>query len=125
MAEPDVVAEFTLQGVQFQDTNPLSRVIRVHGSTIARVRPGNADRWTMHAEIEAMLQAYDAGLRGGHGRLVIRGMRVCPWCKGDIKTIARHLELQSLTVVDDDGTIIEFGEPTDFLPVKQGGKAWR
>jgi hypothetical protein len=125
MTQPDVVAEFELQGAQYCDTNPLARTNRVYGVSIPGVRPGNYDRWTMHAEFAAMLQAYDAGLRGGHGKLTVRGAMVCPWCKGDIKTMARHLRLESLTVLDDDGSVIEFKEPSQFLPIKQGGKAWR
>jgi hypothetical protein len=124
MMKPDVVAVFEFQGKSFEDVNPLCRTDRGSGTTVSGVRPGNADRWTMHAEIAAMLQAYDGGFRGGHGVLRVSGVRICPWCKGDIKTLARALQLESLTGFDADGTVIEFGQASDLLPVRHGGKTW-
>jgi hypothetical protein len=124
MPEPDVTAIFELHGRVFEDVNPVCRTERTAGPTVQGVRPGNADRWTMHAEFGAMLQACDAGLRGGDGKLVVEGIKICPWCKGDIKTLARELRLQSLSVVDADGVRIEFLAPDDFRPIRQGGKAW-
>lgn len=122
--KPDVVATFEIAGSIYEDVNPLCRPQRVSGSTIGGVRPANADRLTMHAEFGAMLQAYDEGIRGGHGLLRIDGIKVCPWCKGDLKVLARAMSLEGLTVYDADGTTIEFVQPQDFLPVKRGGKAW-
>jgi hypothetical protein len=84
----------------------------------------NADQFTMHAELAALFQAYQQGLRGGHGELVIQGIAACDYCKGDVKTIARALQLDSLTVHDADGCIIEFLSPKDLLPLSQGGKGW-
>lgn len=78
----------------------------------------------MHAEFAAMFQAYQQGLRGGHGSLVIAGIAACDYCKGDVKTMARALQLDSLTVQDADGCIVEFRSPQDLLPVNQGGKGW-
>jgi hypothetical protein len=122
--EPDVRATFELSGRTFEDVNPVCRGGRMSGPTIAGVRPGNANRWTMHAEFGAMFQAYEEGLRGGHGQLTISGLIACPWCKGDVKTLARKLQLESLTVTDADGTVVRFESPADFLPVRQGGKTW-
>ncbi len=121
---PDVVATFELVGRAFDDVNPMARTNRVQGPTIAGVRSGNADRFTMHAEFGAMLQAYEAGMRGGRATLKITGIKCCPWCRGDIKTLARAMQLDSLVVYDGDGARIEFRSPLDLLPVRQGGLAW-
>jgi hypothetical protein len=122
--QPDVVATFELGGRIFEDVNPMFRSNRIGGATIPGVRPGNSDRWTMHAEFAAMLQAYDAGMRGGHGTVRITGIKVCSWCKGDIKTLARLMSLDSMTVYDADGAVIEFRNPEELQPVRSGGKAW-
>jgi cytidine deaminase len=124
MPAPDVMARFTVGGQTFCDVNPLARSLRVSGPTIEGVRPANSDQSTMHAEFGAMFQAYSAGIRGGHGVLAIDGMPCCPWCRGDIKTLARALQLETLTVRDADGSIMKFETPRDFLPIRQGGKAW-
>lgn len=121
---PDVVARFTLGGQTFEDVNPLARSVRTSGPTVAGVRPANAERSTMHAEVGAMLQALDAGWRGGHGELVIEGILCCPWCRGDVKTLARLLGLDSLKVTDADGSVIEFRSQVELLPIRQGGKPW-
>ena len=121
---PDVVATFELLGRTFEDVNPTARSPRLAGPTISGVRPGNADQWTMHAEVGAMFQAYEAGLRGGQGMLRVDGIVICPWCRGDIKTFARLLGLERLSVRDANGVMTEFEKPNDFLPVRQGGKAW-
>src|SRR5882757_483990 len=86
---PQVTATFTMGGRTFSDVNPVARTPRVVGSTITSVRPVNAGQFTMHAEFGAMFQAYQQGLRGGHGNLVIGGMVSCSYCKGDVKTLAR------------------------------------
>jgi hypothetical protein len=121
---PDVEASFIIGGRQFNDVNPLARPARRFGPTIAGVRAANAELATMPAEFGSMLQAFEAGIRGGQGVLTTRRLKACPWCRGDIKTLARAMRLESLTVHDADGTIIEFAEPSDFLPLRQGGKAW-
>jgi len=72
-----------------------------------------------------MFQAYLDGVRGGEGTLVIRDMKACPYCRGDIKVLARAMKLDALTVHDGDGKVIAFSTPDDFLPVRQGGKRWR
>jgi hypothetical protein len=121
---PDVVATFELQGRTFQDVNPTARNLRLAGPTVPGLRPGNADQWTMHAEIGAMFQAYEAGLQGGEAVLTVEGIEVCPWCRGDIKTLARLLSLRRLTVRDASGSLTVFETPKNLLPVKLGGKAW-
>jgi hypothetical protein len=121
---PDVVATFVIGAQQFADVNPISRELRRNGKTIDGVRPANAELAMMHAEFGAMFQAYEVGVRGGHGVLTIRGLKACPWCRGDVKTLARALRLESLTVHDADGTIVVFRTSQDMLPLRQGGKAW-
>ncbi len=121
---PDVEATFLINGQAFTDVNPLARPVRRSGGTIDGVRPANAELKTMHAEFGAMYQAYERGIRGGHGVLTIRGLKCCPWCRGDVKTLARALGLQTLKVFDGDGTIVEFKEAYDLLPLREGGKAW-
>ena len=68
----------------------------------------------MHAEIEAMTKAYNSGLnsglRGGSGELTIDGLEACARGKGDIKTVARALELEELTVYNNGKTIVFSGE---------------
>lgn len=125
MTASDVRARFVISGQVFDDVNPLARTHRRPGATIAGVRPANADQATMHAEFGAMFQALTAGIRGGKGLLTIEGMICCPWCRGDIKTLARALQLESLIVHDADGSVIEFTRVGDFLPVRQGGKSWK
>jgi hypothetical protein len=85
----------------------------------------NADRATMHAEIGAMMQAKDAGIRGGAGLLQVQGKNVCAnYCRGDVKILARLLELDRLEVKDADGTIYNFPTPQSLQPIKYGGQGW-
>jgi hypothetical protein len=79
----------------------------------------------MHAEIGAMLQAMDAGIRGGAGLLELQGKNVCAnYCRGDVKTLARLLELENLKVKDADGTIYNFPSRESLQPIKNGGQRW-
>jgi hypothetical protein len=121
---PQVSATFTMGGHTFSDVNPVARVPRVMGTTIPSVRPVNANQFTMHTEFGAMFQAHQRGLRGGHGNLIIGGLVSCSYCKGDVKTMARALQLSSLTVREANGSVISFGSPQDLLPMAQGGKGW-
>ena len=83
------------------------------------------DLSTMHAEIGSMKQAIDGGVRGGEGVLVVQGKVVCqPYCTGDVKTMARALDLDKLTVLDDDGLLYHFPDPQSLQPVKRGGQGW-
>ena len=95
-----------MRGQTFVDVNATARQVRRSGPTIPGARAANTRQDTMHAEFGAMFQAYEAGLRGDHGVLVIQGMMACPYCKGDVKTLARSLQLDSLTVHDANGAII-------------------
>jgi hypothetical protein len=72
-----------------------------------------------------MLQGKQAGVSGGRGVLVIRGKNACSFCRGDVKTIARALDLDSLTVIDDDGRVLYFLDSDALRPVSEGGKGWQ
>ncbi len=126
LGEPAVRATFLAGGQKFTDVNPTARAVTQEGETVAGLRAPNADRATMHAEIGAMIQAKDAGIRGGAGRLEIEGMTVCaPYCRGDVKTMARSLDLDSLTVKDADDTIYNFPTRQSLQPIKDGGQGWK
>jgi RHS repeat-associated protein len=88
-----VDALFEMAEYAFSGMNPLDRSPRIPGPTIPGLRGMNTARADMHAEIEAMIKAYDMRLRGGRGVLTITGQEACPRCKGDIKTMARALQL--------------------------------
>ena len=74
----------------------------------------------MHAEVEAMTNAQKAGVRGGDGMLEIQGKKMCPYCKGDVKKLGTQMELDSLTILDADGSIYVFNKD-EMKPVKDGG----
>lgn len=53
-----------------------------------------------HAEADALQQAFDAGLRGGTGRLIV-DRDMCRACgqNGGVKGMAKQLELEQLEVI--------------------------
>lgn len=53
-----------------------------------------------HAEADAFQQAYDAGLRGGTGRLVV-DRDLCRACgqNGGVKGMAKQLDLEQLEII--------------------------
>jgi hypothetical protein len=122
--DPAVTATFKLNDQTFTDVNALARPNRVPGPTVPGLRAPNADLQTAHAEIGAMMQAKNAGLKGGHGVLTVTGEPVCgAYCTGDVKTMGRALGLDSLTVIDSTGTRTFAGK--ELLPISQGGKGWK
>ena len=126
LAQPAVKATFFAGGQKFTDVNPTARAVTQAAETVAGLRAPNADRATMHAEIGAMIQAKDAGISGGDGLLEIQGMNVCaPFCRGDVKTMARSLGLESLRVKDADGTIYYFPTPQSLRSIRNGGQGWK
>ena len=118
-----VDAIFEMQGHTFTGTNPLDRNPRI-SSPIQGLSAVNNDKFKMHAEIDAMTQAHDKGLRGGKGVLKIKGKNACSYCKGDIKKMALKLDLDELEVHNHDGTVHKFSKG-DLKPVKKGGKGWK
>jgi hypothetical protein len=126
LTQPAVRASFIAGGQEFTDVNPIARGVTQKAETIPGLRAPNSDRATMHAEIGAMIQAKDAGISGGTGLLEIQGLNVCaPYCRGDVKSIARALGLESLTVKDADGTIYHFPTKQSLQPIKNGGQGWK
>ncbi|HEX7314764.1 MAG TPA: PA14 domain-containing protein [Pyrinomonadaceae bacterium] len=124
---PEVFAEFELAGQVFNDVNATARKVRKSGP-LPGLSGSSDDQLVMHAEIGAMHQAYEAGLRGGHGILRVSGSRnVCKYCKGDIKSFASdYLNLETLTVFDTDGIVYTFEAKTgDFRIYQDGGKGWK
>ncbi|EFH5761925.1 hypothetical protein K3I66_003966 [Escherichia coli] len=82
----------------------------------------NNSRFDMHAEIDAMLQAHDAGLRGGSATLTVEGKEICGFCKRSLKNMAQHLGLDELTTHEKvTGNIYSFKDG-DFRKVRDGGK---
>jgi hypothetical protein len=121
-----VDAEFSIEGtnVNTQGINSVDRPGRVEGINDGLSAP-NRKKWTMHAEIDAMTQAYDTGVKGGHGVLKIDGpLNMCPYCKGDVKTMARKLNLDSLTIIDADGTKYFF-DKKGLNKIKDGGMGYK
>lgn len=118
-----VEATFKMSGRRYTGRNPTDRARRSRGKTPKGMRGPNTDRCDMHAEIEAMMKAYDKGLRGGEATLTISGLPACPYCTGDVKTMARKLKLDKLTV-NNNGQTIAFTKE-DLKPIKDGGKGWK
>lgn len=122
-AGDSVGATFEIGGQVFTGTNPTARNPRIPGETLPGLRGPNTSRSDMHAEIEAMMKAHDAGVTGGHGVLTIDGLEACARCKGDIKTVARALQLDSLTV-NNNGKQITF-TGSELNKMKDRGKGWK
>jgi len=122
-AGDSVGATFEIDGQVFTGTNPTARSPRIPGETLPGLRGPNTSRSDMHAEIEAMMKAHDAGVTGGHGVLTIDGLEACARCKGDIKTVARALKLDSLTV-NNNGKQITF-TGSELNKMKDRGKGWK
>jgi RHS repeat-associated protein len=118
-----VTATFEIGGKVFSGTNPTARTPRTPGTTLPGLRGPNTSRADMHAEIEAMMKAHDSGAKGGKGVLTIEGLEACARCKGDIKTVARALELDELTVKNNGKTVKFIGKALN--KVKQGGLGWQ
>lgn len=118
---PTVTATFSIGGQTFRDVNPLARTVRTEGPTIPGLRAPNANQLTMHAEIGVMMQAKQAGVTGGHGTLTIQGKPAWCYCAGDVKTFARYLDLESLTVMNEN-KMTSFSL-AQLSKVKEGGRS--
>lgn len=93
-----VDAFFDMAGQVFQGSNPTERIPRIEGKTLPGLGYPNSNRFSMHAEIDAMMQAYDKGLRGGKRTLTVDGLPVCDFCKCSLKNMAKHLGLEELII---------------------------
>jgi RHS repeat-associated protein len=79
-----------------------------------------AGRWSFfgrHAEGEAMLQGYYAGVRGGEGTLWV-SMNPCGFCVSDISGMARTMGFDRLTVWTPDGLFGVYTPATGLKLVK-------
>ncbi|WP_238158696.1 RHS repeat-associated core domain-containing protein, partial [Trabulsiella odontotermitis] len=120
-----VDAIFEMAGRMFTGVNPTERIPRVDGPTLSGMSDPNNSRYDMHAEIDAMLQAYDDGLRGGSATLTVDGKEICAFCKRSLKNMAQHLGLDELTIHEKiTGNTYRF-EGNDFKKVRDGGKGFR
>ncbi|WP_440130194.1 cytidine deaminase-like fold-containing protein [Trinickia symbiotica] len=109
----------------FAGMNPTERIPRLEGPTLSGLEYPNSNRFSMHAEIDAMMQAHDAGLRGGTGVLTIEGLPVCDFCKRSLKNMANHLELDEFIVHEKvTGKMYSFTK-ADLRKVREGGKGFK
>ncbi|EDP9478237.1 hypothetical protein XT96_000542 [Salmonella enterica subsp. enterica serovar Havana] len=114
-----------MAGQVFTGGNPTERVPLVDDSTLPGMTAPNNSRFDMHAEIDAMLQAHDAGLRGGSATLTVEGKEICAFCKRCLKNMAQHLGLDKLKIHEKiTGNIYKF-KGNDFNKVRDGGKGFK
>lgn len=120
-----VDAFFEMAGQVFQGSNPTERIPRIEGKTLPGLGYPNSNRFSMHAEIDAMMQAYDKGLRGGKGTLTVDGLPVCDFCKRSLKNMAKHLGLEELIIKETaTGKIYTF-KGNDLNTMRKGGKGFK
>ncbi len=121
--DPVVKATFEHGGKTYEGVNPLAREPRVSGD-VPGLSAINNNTYGMHAEIDAMNKAKLDGVKGGDGILKVEGKVLCPYCKGDVKNMARIMELDSLTIHDADGKVHTFvGD--ELKSIKEGGKGYK
>jgi hypothetical protein len=126
IVEPKVEANFkTNRRTTYWDSNPTARdpiyrtEVKMDGLSKANSRASG-----MHAEPAAMVQAYEAGVRGGMAELNV-DVSPCRFCMNDIKSLARKLGLSRLRVIDHQ-TMTEYEfVGNDLKTVKNGGKRWK
>ncbi len=120
-----VDATFEIDGQVFTGANPTERNPRTSGKTLPGLGYPNNDRFTMHAEIDAMMKAHDAGIRGGTGKLTVEGLPVCNFCKRSLKNMAQHLDLDSFEIHEKStGKVFKFNKK-DLMKIRQGGKGFK
>lgn len=120
-----VDALFEMAGRAFKGVNPTERSPRIDGPTLSGMSGPNNSRFDMHAEIDAMMQAYDEGLRGGKANLTIEGKEICSFCKRSLKNMAKHLGLDELTIHEKaTGNTYKF-KGNDFNKVREGGRGFK
>jgi hypothetical protein len=87
------IGSATFFGVN-SSSNPMRRPITLKVNPISRT----------HAEADAFQQAFDAGHKGGLGRLIV-DRDLCRACgqNGGVKGMARQLDLEELTVISPSG----------------------
>ena len=93
--------------------------------TVPGMAGPNSSRYDMHAEIDAMLQAHDKGIRGGKGILTVEGKEICPYCKRSIKNMAKQLGLDELIIQEKvTGKTYPF-KGRDLNKIRDGGKGFK
>jgi RHS repeat-associated protein len=124
--DPVVDADFVQNGSRiYNDTNPTARDPKFRtGEKIDGLSSTNNSTTKMHGEIGSMYQSGEAGNFGGEGTLRT-SKTPCGFCKGDIKTMARKIGLEKLTIIDEEtGNVYEFvGD--DLKQVSKGGKSYK
>lgn len=92
------VAKLEIGGSSFfgisSGSNPNRRPITLKVNPISRT----------HAEADAFQQAFDAGIRGGRGRLIV-DRDLCRACgqNGGVKGMARQLDLEEIEIISPSG----------------------
>ena len=123
-----VDATFEMGGEVFPGTNPTDRgtvAERPKGPTVPGTVGPNRDTSSMHAEIDAMMKAKNAGLRGGTGTLIVEGLPVCDYCRRSIKNMAKALGLDTLIVIEKSTGNVYTWSGIDFNAMKMGGLGWK
>ena len=123
-----VDATFEMGGEVFPGANPTDRgpvAERPKGPTVPGTVGPNRDTSSMHAEIDAMMKAKNAGLRGGTGVLTVDGLPVCDYCRRSIKNMAKALGLDKLIVVEKSSGNVYTWSGGDFNTMKMGGLGWK
>lgn len=105
-------------------TNPRDRVNRNTTGINEGLSAPNRHTSTMHAEIEAITTIKTQGASGGTGVLIVKGKNICPYCKGDVKNLARQMDLDSLKIIDADGTEYLF-DKKGLNTIKNGGMSYK
>ncbi|EPY6137851.1 cytidine deaminase-like fold-containing protein [Salmonella enterica subsp. enterica] len=114
-----------MNGEIFTGSNPTERTPRGGGKTLPGLGYPNNDRYSMHAEIDAMMKAHDKGMRGGKGVLTVEGLPVCDFCKRSLKNMAQHLGLEDFTVHEKSTGLTYRFKGNDLHPVRKGGKGFK
>ncbi|MEQ6340053.1 cytidine deaminase-like fold-containing protein, partial [Escherichia ruysiae] len=116
---------FEMNGEIFTGSNPTERTPRGGGKTLPGLGYPNNDRYSMHAEIDAMMKAHDKGMRGGKGVLTVEGLPVCDFCKRSLKNMAQHLGLEDFTVHEKSTGLTYRFKGNDLHPIRKGGKGFK
>jgi len=123
---------FEMGGHLFTGVNPTERANRVARKIkdiIEGIRLGfvNGNTFSMHAEIDAMLKAYEKGLKGGKGVLIIDNLPACGFCRRSLKNMANALKLDEFIVIEKaTGLKYTFDRSKgDLNPMRAGGKGFK
>jgi len=116
---------FEMGGRTFTGVNPSEREPRVKGRTLRGLGFPNSRRFYMHAEFDAMMEAYDKGFRGGKGVITIEGRDLCDFCKRHIKNMALHLKLSEFIIHERTTGLTYTFIGDDLKTMREGGKGFK